>query len=1843
MKRNHFTKHALALLLAICMVMHCGIGVGASPAGRDSGATWQEIPASQVSASLTNPAAQTPAEETAPEYTDDELVRVSIVLNAPSAMEKGFTTTGFGTNPQVNAYRTNLEHHQLMISRAISHTVLNGEALDVQWNLTLAANLISANVPYGKLDEIEAVPGVKAVYLERRYELDTGIKSEIAPNNVTAGGMTGTPQVWEAGFTGAGMRIAVIDTGTDTDHQSFDSGAFLYSLYHNGAEAVKNGEFDSVDSYIESLNLLDREELAGYYTQLNSTKRYAGVLTPNALYLNEKLPYAFNYVDLDLDVTHDNDQQTEHGSHVGGIATANSYIPDGQGAYKPALDSVYVVGQAPDAQLITMKVGGKSGGIYDTDYMAAIEDALLLGCDAVNMSFGSSNVGFTYSGNEYFDGIYANLEGTGMVLSNSGGNAYSYAEFSSYGVPYMFADDVNNGRIGSPSSYPNALSVASVDNTGFTGPTSTFMNTIRARVDDAGSVPAGYQVWNTLDKTNGGEGTSYDFIFLGDPRPMLEPGYTGEDLGNYYGVYEDFADLDLTGKIVLVARGNGVAFSDKHQFGAEFGAEAVLVYNNTVGTIGMDITASTATVPCGTVTLDLAKDIFAAANHNEDGTVTGTVLVKSAISMIPGEADADMSMSVFSSWGVPDNLTMKPEITAPGGNIYSVYGSTPDGGGSDQYETMSGTSMAAPQVSGIVALVKQYLEASDLMDKTNLSARTLAQSLLMSTAEPIMETESGLPFSIRRQGAGLANPNNAINAGSYLLMGSDGKIKAEFGDDPQRTGIYDLNFSINNITDADLVYKLESLVMAPGVASDGVNLYMYNAMTQLTPEVSYTVDDNRELQVWYDFDADNDVDNDDAQLLLDYVAGNADAISKEMNADISGNGTVDAYDVHLLMEYVAYGENAPAQPEFITVPAGGSVQVDVTIELSEEDRAYIDESFVNGTYVEGYVYLIPQADAEGKLDVTHSIPMLGFYGSWSEGSMYDRGEWTTDYYNYLAGNPTPHYSAATLSTNYMVTKVDGQQLRYGLNLYTDDEAYLPERASLNAMGKNAISRIVYTLIRNSAETKVVITDDETGEIYYEQSFGQQSSAFYYVNGGAWNNISLTAPINWKGTDASGNALADGTRATISLISASEYYRNADGSIRWDELDDGAVYSMPVLIDNEAPVIHEALQVVDMTTGESALQITMEDNHYVAALTLLNASGSKVLGTVPMNQTTEGGEIVTTMSIDGIIGTEFILAVSDYACNTRYYEVSVKVDSSTGSFYGFNQFTDSWVNFGSDVDRNETVMATASSTFVAGDYAEGHIFAVDQSGRFYAVNMSDMTESFYIKNLYYEYLDLCYDDASATMYGLRNYGNGKCYLYSISLLNASERYVATINANLQSLAATGNGTFYGIDNMGIVYLVEDNQVTEIGALGMPVRGSQATTYSDGKLYWANGGDLLEVSLDDASWRVVGKLSSTTSCLVNTLSTGGSFDDNTRATGIALSHGNMDIFIGNSAKLEATVRPWYVIDRSVSWTSSDESVATVDANGNVTAVGVGSAVITATSNLTPEIFATCTVTVNTLDLKLTAVVNRDDVGMLISNDMTTGERTQTEVKGLSGVVAATYDSVNGALWAADEAGTIHHIDEATGTILQSISSASGLVPSDMEHSQLFGGYFSIYGSWLLIPTPYEENSPGSGFNFTELLAQNTGATSLVSITSMGKTVNQGYDCEMLLCLDNLGNLWQVLPYANGNSYGAFLGLLNCGLAGKIPGTTLNSSIFVPEYGTAGGLMVSLYNGNGTCTVYMIDAANTMNVLTVGTMGENTYPVALYRNVPATEEGEGTDSLPMIGQLNGMTIEARPLSGN
>lgn len=286
----------------------------------------------------------------------------------------------------------------------ISRQALDGEALTVNWNLTIAMNAISATVEYGQIEKIQAVDGVAAVYLDRLYELidDTAGDETAQPMTAASNGMMGSYAAWETGYSGAGQRIAIIDTGIDTDHDSFRADAFLYSLEATAAEAGK-----TVDDY----DLLDAEEIARVLPQLNAYARNPEI-TGESVHVSEKIAYGFNYRQNNEAV--DNDSISgDHGTHVAGIASANRYVPAGDGTFTTQANGV--VGSAPDAQLLAMKVFSNGTGAYETDYMAAIEDAILLGADAINLSLGSSIGGFTNSGDEYFDKIFENLGVTAGV------------------------------------------------------------------------------------------------------------------------------------------------------------------------------------------------------------------------------------------------------------------------------------------------------------------------------------------------------------------------------------------------------------------------------------------------------------------------------------------------------------------------------------------------------------------------------------------------------------------------------------------------------------------------------------------------------------------------------------------------------------------------------------------------------------------------------------------------------------------------------------------------------------------------------------------------------------------------------------------------------------------------------------------------------------------------------------------------------------------------------------------------------------------------------------------------------------------------------------------------------------------------------------------------------------------------------------------------------------------------------------------------------------------------------------------------------------------------------------
>ena len=109
----------------------------------------------------------------------------------------------------------------------------------------------------GKLDAIRAVEGVKRVFVERTYEPQRAEKEEMLPQMITSSAMIGSNLVWANGYPGAGSRIAVIDTGTDTDHQAFDNDAFLYALEQNAMAANMTKE-----AYASAHNILADEVIA---------------------------------------------------------------------------------------------------------------------------------------------------------------------------------------------------------------------------------------------------------------------------------------------------------------------------------------------------------------------------------------------------------------------------------------------------------------------------------------------------------------------------------------------------------------------------------------------------------------------------------------------------------------------------------------------------------------------------------------------------------------------------------------------------------------------------------------------------------------------------------------------------------------------------------------------------------------------------------------------------------------------------------------------------------------------------------------------------------------------------------------------------------------------------------------------------------------------------------------------------------------------------------------------------------------------------------------------------------------------------------------------------------------------------------------------------------------------------------------------------------------------------------------------------------------------------------------------------------------------------------------------
>ncbi len=1575
--KKQFVTQFLSLMLVLAMVAGFAVPVNASDI------SWKETDV-QVSLDLSDREVQQIEKE--PIHNANDMVRVSIVMEDKPTVQMGYPVVGIAQNAAAVRYSDSLLRNQETMAQKISTQVLDGKELDVVWNMTLVGNMISANVPYGKLDELKAMDGVKSVVLEQVYEPQKAVEAPAQPNMSTSGNMIGSVPVWAQGYSGAGSRIAVIDTGTDLDHQSFDNGAYLYSLEKN---AEKKGM--TKEAYMESLNLMDEAEIAAVLDKLNVHEKNPSV-TAADLYMNEKLSFGYNYIDNNLYLTHDEDQMSAHGSHVAGISTGNRYIPQ-NGSYVDAAEAVHMVGVAPDAQLITMKVFGVKGGAFDSDYMAAIEDSILLGCDVVNLSLGSSYAGAPY--NDAYAELLSYLAQTDIVVSISAGNAGTWANNTTGG--YLYSDDVSLDTAGSPGSYTNAFTVASVDNAGIYG---YFFEIDGMQI--AYDERENEEVTSFRELDTKQSGTEYEYVFI-----------------EGIGAEEDYKDINVDGKIVFCSRGTST-FAEKANTAVSKGAAATIIYNNVSGPIGLDLTGYKHTQPCVSILKGDAAAIKekSAAQTTPDGVTyyTGKLTVTSGESSVMHQGL--YTMSVFSSWGVPGDLSMKPEITAPGGAIYSVEGQTSD---TDKYIHMSGTSMAAPQISGMSALAAQYFRESGIAKKMGISPRTLAHSLFMSTADPLREDASGGNYySILNQGAGLAKIDDVVSAKSYIMVDGqpDGKVKAELGDDPQRTGEYSFSFTIHNMTDAAQDYALSADVFTQDVftAENGYE-YLDKMTRNATCETTFMVNGKEANSYELDFDLNGDgkTNEQDADYLLEYLLGNEAAL--KANGDVNGDGSVDTYDAHYLLAQLQ-------SARCVNVPANGEVQVDVTMKLSNETKAFMDEHTPNGSYVQAYVYANGIADAEGVEGTQHSIPVLGYYGSWSEPSMYEKGS----YAEYSHGMEQPSYLQAAHGnqTNFLtVSRDDGNEYFAAGNPVIPDEEYMECRNAMNNAKTNVIKNQYYTLIREPGDAKIVVTNAKTGEVYLENDLDDLGATFFSDAAGAWIAPVQVAKVDWAGTDAQGNKLPEGTTVEISMIAALDYYRNADKTYNYDALADGAYFTTQLTIDNTAP---KATDIVMDATKPNTLRVTAKDDRYVAAVAVMNGAGNVTLTANSANQKEAGKEVDVEVSLDGLRGQKFVVAVYDYAANVTAYEVTLGIQEPERPYFtaiDYNSTTNlgatPYVGFNSDGTATFEPYPTellggcpGKISPRAAEYVDGYVFEVTEANELYVADDDDLNYFEYLSKLDPEnewmiksFNDLAYNPVDNTLYGhffsMRNQME-RPYLCTIDMHMGTMKVLGEMPERSHTIAIDDKGTFYSIDSdNGILYSYTLDQVTgseptmtNVGDTGMykiynePYVSSLAWDSNTGKLYWAYPGTLLDVNPATGECTVVNyyEINRMAGLYIRPTSGNGQFTPVEEVERVTITPDETRLVVGQKLALRGQVWPWNISDNSLTWESSDETLATVDENGVVEALKTGTVTITATSVLDNTKSSTATLTLEELDTKLNGLV-WDDQGNVWWSEFKTNE--------------------------------------------------------------------------------------------------------------------------------------------------------------------------------------------------------------------------------------------------------------
>ncbi|MGT2686298.1 S8 family serine peptidase [Streptococcus porcinus] len=523
--------------------------------------------------------------------------------------------------------------------------------------------------------------------------------------------------------------------------------------------------------------------------EIEAKKKERGI--DRGKWVNNKLVFYHDY-NSGVNSPKANNDNLYHGTHVAGVAT---------GSMKSEKNELLMEGVAPEAQLMFLKIGEtKVMSEKENLYALAIEDAIALGATAINMSFG--NVG--KASDELKESVHRALNAArekGVAVVVAAGNEFAMGGSSLKPL----AKNPDFGVIGTPATTDDVLTIAA-----YVAPeTISEVFTVKANNE---SKELAVTVASPFPK-----GKELNFVYIGD------------------GLENDYRDKDVKDKVVIVNYGGVKTSKATAELAQSKGVAGVLVHHKDYKRPLLPLNYH-GQLPMGFISLedfDYLKSLDKATLSFDR---------KKKLVAVPG----GRQMANFSSWGLSADGNMKPDLSAPGYEIYSPsLGNT--------YSPMSGTSTASPHAMGIISLVQEYVKKKFSQYSPEEQLR-LVKNILMSTASPIISPDDNTYYSPRLQGAGAIDAKKAITT-EVFVTGTSGLSKINLGD---ISNTFELKVKLHNMSSQVKQFKYYATVLTDKAEDGKMTLHPKELYKTDKQEINLAPNEVKEVTITIDiskFDA----------------------------------------------------------------------------------------------------------------------------------------------------------------------------------------------------------------------------------------------------------------------------------------------------------------------------------------------------------------------------------------------------------------------------------------------------------------------------------------------------------------------------------------------------------------------------------------------------------------------------------------------------------------------------------------------------------------------------------------------------------------------------------------------------------------------------------------------------------------------------------------------------------------------------------------------------------------------------------------------------------------------------